>query len=191
MIKFLKSHWFFEALAILFIVIAYYLLFYNKSQPNKIRYTGVQIPPTGVTNLKITPELISTPTPTPSNTPSTNATVIPNGPPQGQIVCNYQIPVGPTTYGTADIKATWNNLATGKNGSTQTEVCIIVNGTPALMSLDNSANGSRDTSVSWLAPNGNYTFNLYDNHGGDFTKCAGPLLSSCQITTMLPSTPTP
>lgn len=185
--KFVKAYWTFGVVVILVIGGAYYFFFSNKSQPNQTE--NIQPTPTEfVTNPEITPELTPTSTPTPSSKQATKTTTtVPNGPPQGQIVGNYQVPVGPTTYGTADISATWNNLTIGKNGSAQAAVCVAVNGqTPTLMSLDNSTNGSRENSAPWLAPNGNYTFILYDDHGGDSTNCAGTVLSSCQINTMLP-----
>jgi hypothetical protein len=174
----------------------YYFLFANKSGPSQIK--SIQpVPTKSIASPKITSALTLTPTFTPTPTPSSKqlinaTTVTPSGPPQGQIVCNYQIPVGPNTYGTADVKATWNNLIAGKNGSVQAAVCVAPSSQGStVMTLSNSLNGSWENSVPWLAPNVNYTFTLYDEHGTDLANCAGAVLSSCQIHAMLPPTITP
>ena len=158
-----------------------FFVFSQKTQSNQV-HVSQPVPTEVVTSREITPE----PTQTDTLTPATGKPVIKvppaviNGPPQGQISCNYQIPAGPTTYGTAAIDAKWSNLPA------QAAICVAVNGqTPALMSLQNSSNGSAEISVPWLAPNGNYTFGLYNG------SCAGIQLASCQVRTMMPPVQTP
>ena len=193
MSRFLESHWTSGIVIILIIVSSYCLLFLNKSQPIQVK-NNQSIPTESVSTPQITKEttLALTPTPIPVsqsiNTQSSN----PGGLPSGQISCNYEIPVGPNTDGTADINAILTNLTIGKNGLARASVCIQVNGGNfTLMSVDNLASGSRDTKVTWLAPNGNYTFDLFDDRGGDIPSCTSPILSSCLISTKLPATPTP
>lgn len=188
MAKFVKEYWIFGVVVILLISGGYYFLFSNK--PKTFQTENIKPTPTEVISIpEITPEISPTPTQIPEvNKVINTTTIVPNGPAQGQIVCNYQIPVGPNTYGTAAINTTWNNLTIGKNGSAQAAVCVRVNGQgQTLMSLDNSANGSREDSAPWLAPNGSYNFILYDDRGGDAANCAGTILSSCNINTILPT----
>jgi hypothetical protein len=192
MTKFSKTYWIFGLLIVLIICGVSYLLLSNKSQLTQIKNTG-SFPTTNSASPKVTPGLTPAPTSTPTPTPSVKqlintSTAVPAGPPQGQIICNYQIPVGPNTYGTADIKANWNNLIVGKNGSVQATVCVAASTQAStLMTLSDSMNSSWENSVPWLAPNVNYTFTLYDDHGGDLANCAGAVLSSCQVHAMLPS----
>jgi hypothetical protein len=195
MTKFLKTYWIFAALVILLIGGVGYFLFAHKSQPSQVSNNSI-VPTQTIPNQKIsteTPSPTSIPTPTASTKQIINTvTTVPAGPPNGQIVCNYQIPVGPNTYGTADIKANWSNLLTGKNGSVQAAVCVTPSTqTATVMTLSASSNGSWENNISWIAPNVNYTFTLYDQHGGDLPNCAGAALSSCEIHAMLAPTVVP
>jgi len=110
-----------------------------------------------------------------------------SGGPRGQIVCNYQIPPDATNYGSADIESNWNNLIPGSKGTTKAAICVSVNGSSSLMSLDTTANGSRSTEINWIILNASYTFTLYDDHGGDLPDCGGAVLSSCGIKTIVSS----
>lgn len=196
MAKFLRTYWVLGLLLILLIGGAGYFLFINKSRQNQVS-NNASVPTQSVPNSEITSALTPTPTSVPTPILPTRqiintTTIVPAGPPNGQITCNYQIPVGPNTYGVADIKANWNNLLVGKNGSVQATVCVTPSTQGAsVMTLSNSLNSSWENSVSWIAPNVNYTFTLYDDHGGDLANCAGAVLSSCEIHAMLAPTVTP
>lgn len=192
--KFFKNYWVLVILAVLLAVVISYLLLINKSLPNRINSTSsIQTPSVPTESISgPTSPLIPTSTSVPVGGQVNMPTAISNGPPQGQITCNYQIPFGPTTDGSAVISATWSNLIVGKNGSAQAAVCVQASGqASALMSLNDSASGSWENNISWLGPNTVYTFTLYDEHGGILGNCAGAVLSSCGISTMVPPTAAP
>ena len=128
-----------------------------------------------------------TATPTATLTPvfqnSTQVTPTPavSGGPSGYISCTNEIPPDPSNNGTAIITSNWNNLVLGVNGTAKAAVCVSVGGKSSLVSIDNSANGTRTTNVNWIILNATYTFTLYDDHGGDLPDCGGAVLSSCLI----------
>jgi hypothetical protein len=164
-------------LGIVILVAGGYVVFSRRAQPSP-----VSVSQPAPTEMVTSQQIIPSDTPTPAtNKPVIKApSAVVGGPAQGQISCNYQIPAGPTAYGTAAIDAKWSNLPA------QAAICVSVNGqTPALMSLQNRGNGSAEISGPWLAPNGNYTFGLYNG------SCTGVQLSSCQVRTMMPPVQTP
>jgi hypothetical protein len=119
------------------------------------------------------------------NQPASNPSV--SGGPRGQVICDYKIPPDPNNYGLVALESNWNNLILGKNGSAKIDLCASSGPGSSLMSIDTRQNGSRTDNASWIILNGYYTFTLYDEHGGDLPDCAGAVLSSCVIDTLVPS----
>jgi hypothetical protein len=169
---FIKSIWLLAGMGAMAAAGIYYLLVMNVPRiPLNIKNQ------TSTTEAQNNFEPIVTPSPIPSPTsiPIINrqTATMPNRLPGGKISCDYQIPAGPGTYGTAKITAVWNNLS-----QPLTTVCVSVNGqSPTLMSQDNLATGSRDIYATWIARTANYSFNLYNG------KCTGTIISTCRIDT--------
>lgn len=153
-----------------------------EKQPSKTQPSVTQPP----YSPNLTPKETSTPTAStvPEEIkPTGNATSSVPGGTRGQITCNYQIPAAPNQYGSASIESNWNNLVLGKNASAKLAICVSVNGTSSLISVDSHTNGSRVDSAPWISLSTDYVFTLYDDHGGDLPDCGGIVLSSCDLNT--------
>lgn len=129
----------------------------------------------------MTPSLSPTATIMPFNHPTIPHT---SGFERGQIICAYQFPPTPGNFGDAKIEANWNNLVAGKNSTYKLDICLSINGNNSLVSTALDQNGSTVADTPWISMNTDYTFNLYDDHGGDIGTCGGIILSSCRINTV-------
>jgi len=184
----LKNKYIWILVAIVFVAILFYLTkSKSKSKPSiqpSNSQVGQAILPVSTPEEVITPETSPSPVSRMVNIPPSNNNVSYNiiGE-RGQITCVYQYPPTPGNFGDAKIEANWNNLIFGKNGTTKLDVCLSVNGNNSLLSTNLNQNGSVTVDAPWISMNLDYTFNLYDDHGGDIGTCGGVILSSCQINT--------
>jgi hypothetical protein len=122
--------------------------------------------------------------PTPEPVTITHYSGPTGGPVRGRITCNYLIPAAPGSQGTARLDADWDNLAAGKNGKAEADVCVGVNGaSPGLMSAILQKSGKTSVDAPWISLNAHYDFILTDQRGGDLPGCGGTILSACSIDT--------
>jgi len=176
-----KYIWIFVALVLIIVItVIFGANKKNSQQPGASQFSNVQTQvsqpsPTPSSTPASTPEAFTAPA---ANTPSP----VPGGT-RGQIICNYQVPATPNEFGSASFESNWNNLLPGKNGTAKLAVCVSVNGSASLMSINAQANGSLINSAPWISRNSDYIFSLYDDHGGDLSDCSGAVLSSCEINT--------
>ncbi|MGA2910267.1 MAG: hypothetical protein ABSE04_00495 [Candidatus Microgenomates bacterium] len=167
-------------IAVVIVIIIFVLVIILSRRKNQVSIPQPTIMPT--------PTLEVTPIPTPSVLPKvikpvgSTTSSVPGGT-RGQITCDYQMPPAPGQFGSANIESNWNNIVVGKNGSSNVEICVFVKGTNSLMSEDGRNNGSKVDNAPWISLNSDYTFTLYDEHGGDLPDCGGVFLSSCRIST--------
>jgi hypothetical protein len=155
------------------------------------RRRTASVTPRPAASREIPSSLASSPEPTPADfsSPVPKKLVATSSPAaggitRGRITCSYLIPATPDSQGTARLDADWNNLASGTNGKTRAAVCVSVNGAQSgLMSVMSDANGSTSVSVPWISLTADYSFQLFDQHGGDLPDCTGVILSACRINT--------
>lgn len=187
----LKNKWVVATAVLLILVVVFAVIKLNTNSKNTTapsitaKNSLTPVPFTSTPSPTQTPKsTIYTQTQTTKNTPSTT------GATSGKITCNYTIPAAPSRPGTAVIDVSWNNLVQGST-STKVAVCLFVSGTNQVMFLDTKASGSTTIKAPWIAMNADYTFTLYDDHGGDLPECSGVVLSSCRLDSNTSSGPKP